>query len=71
MKEELLAEGKPEAILGKILPGKIERFIKDNTSFDKEQALLSQDFVKDSSVTIEKLCADKGATVTAFKLLLI
>jgi len=71
MKEELLAEGKPEAILGKILPGKIERFIKDNTSFDKEQALLSQDFVKDTSVTIEKLCAEKNAKVTAFKLLLI
>ncbi len=71
MREELLAEGKPEAILDKILPGKIERFIKDNTSFDKEHALLSQNFVKDPSITIEKLCADKGATVTAFKLLLI
>ncbi|HIQ56435.1 TPA: translation elongation factor Ts [Candidatus Gracilibacteria bacterium] len=71
MKKELIAEGKPEAILDKILPGKIERFIKDNTSFDKEQALLSQDFVKDPSITIEKLLASKGATITGFKLLLI
>ena len=63
---ELVAEGKPEKIIPNILPGKIERFISDNTSFDKEQALLSQDFVKDTSKTIEKLVAEAGATVVAF-----
>lgn len=66
MKEELIAEGKPEAILDKILPGKIKRFISDNTSFDKEQALLSQDFVKDTSITIEELVNKAGAEVVAF-----
>jgi elongation factor Ts len=63
---ELLAEGKPEKIIPNILPGKIKRFIADNTSFDKEQALLSQDFVKDTSKTIEDVVSDAGASVVAF-----
>lgn len=64
---ELIAEGKPEKIIPNILPGKIQRFISDNTSFDKEQALLSQDFVKDTSKTIEALVQEAGATVVAFQ----
>ncbi len=66
MKAELIAEGKPEAILDKILPGKIKRFISDNTSFDKEQALLSQDFVKDTSVTVEEYVNKAGAEIVSF-----
>ena len=36
IKEELKAEGKPEKIWDKIVPGKIERFIADNTLLDQE-----------------------------------
>ena len=45
-KAELKAEGKPEQIWGKILPGKMERFISDNTTLDQEQCLLDQVFIK-------------------------
>ena len=33
---QLIAEGKPEAILEKILPGKIKRFLQDNTLVDQK-----------------------------------
>ena len=36
-KAELKAEGKPEQIWDKIIPGKIQRFISDNTSLDQEK----------------------------------
>lgn len=48
-KAELRAEGKPEQIWDRILPGKIQRFISDNTSLDQERALLDQNFIKDES----------------------
>ena len=48
-KAELKAEGKPEQIWDKIVPGKIQRFISDNTSLDQERALLDQNFIKDDS----------------------
>lgn len=63
IKEELKAEGKPEAILDKILPGKLERFIKDNTSFDRENALLSQDFVKDQDKSVQDLLNETIAKI--------
>jgi len=66
IKEELAAEGKPEKIWDKILPGKIQRFIADNTSYDREQALLSQDFLKDTSKTVEKIVSEAGAEVISF-----
>ncbi|GAA3508937.1 translation elongation factor Ts [Aquimarina addita] len=47
LKAELKAEGKPEQIWDKILPGKLERFISDNTTLDQEKALLDQNFIKD------------------------
>ncbi|MEA1916466.1 MAG: translation elongation factor Ts [Campylobacterota bacterium] len=52
IKEELKSEGKPEKIWDKIVPGKLERFIADNTTLDKEQALLDQMFVMDDSKTV-------------------
>lgn len=67
IKEELAAEGKPEKIWDKILPGKIQRFIADNTAFDREQALLSQDFLKDTSKTVEAIVKEAGAEVLTFK----
>ena len=54
IKAELLAEGKPEKILDKIIPGKIARFILDNTLLDQEQALLDQQYVLDDKLTVAK-----------------
>ena len=50
-KAELKAEGKPEQIWDKILPGKVQRFISDNTSLDQEKALLDQNYIKDMKVS--------------------
>lgn len=67
-KEQLKAEGKPEQIWDKILPGKMERFIADNTSLDKEQCLLDQDFIKDEKSTVAKYVSSYGdVKVTGFK----
>ncbi len=52
IKAELQAEGKPEKIWDKIVPGKIERFIADNTTLDKELALLDQNYVLDDSMSV-------------------
>lgn len=54
MKEELIAEGKPEKIIDNILKGKIARWIEDNTQLDKTHALLSQTYVMDDSKTVEE-----------------
>jgi elongation factor Ts len=66
---ELAAEGKPEKIWDRIVPGKVERFISDNTLLDQELALLDQKYVMDDSVTvgqhIEKVSGGK-ATITDF-----
>lgn len=51
-KAELKAEGKPEQIWDKILPGKIQRFISDNTSLDQEKALLDQNYIKDGDMKV-------------------
>ena len=66
-KAELKAEGKPEQIWDKIIPGKIERFISDNTTLDQEQCLLDQRFIKDDKQTVEAYVASNGIEVTAFK----
>jgi elongation factor Ts len=60
IKEELKAEGKPEKIWDKILPGKLERFIADNTTLDTEQCLLDQNFVMDDSKTVAAYFTDKA-----------
>ena len=51
-KAELKAEGKPEKIWDRILPGKLERFISDNTTLDKELCLLDQEFIKDAKKSV-------------------
>jgi elongation factor Ts len=51
-KAELKAEGKPEQIWDRILPGKMERFISDNTTLDQEQCLLDQNFIKDEKKSV-------------------
>ena len=60
LKEELKAEGKPEKIWDRILPGKIARFISDNTTLDQEQCLLDQNFVMDDSKTVAQYVEDKA-----------
>ena len=61
-KEQARQEGKPENIIEKIAMGKLQKFYKENT-------LLSQAFVKDSSQSISQYLdgVNKGMTVEAFK----
>jgi len=66
-KVELKAEGKPEQIWDRILPGKMERFISDNTTLDQEQCLLDQKFIKDEKQTVADYVASNNVEVTAFK----
>jgi len=67
-KAELKAEGKPEQIWDRILPGKIQRFVSDNTTLDQEQCLLNQNFIKDEKKTVEAYVASYGdVEITDFK----
>ena len=61
-KEQLRAEGKPEAMLDNIAKGKIQRFYKDNT-------LVNQDYIKDGSMNVASYVKSVNAdlTVTGFK----
>lgn len=61
-KEQAMQEGKPENIIEKIAMGKLNKFYKENT-------LLSQAFVKDSSQNISQYLdsVSKGLTVSEFK----
>ncbi len=60
-KEQLRAEGKPEAMLDNIAKGKIKRFFKDNT-------LVNQDFIKDNKQSVAQYVKSIGdVTVTDFK----
>ena len=53
IKDQLKSEGKPEKIWDKIVPGKIERFVADNTLLDQERCLLAQFYALDDSKTVE------------------
>ncbi|WP_150306769.1 translation elongation factor Ts [Planctomonas psychrotolerans] len=52
-------EGKPEAALPKIIEGRL-------TAFFKQVALLEQDYAKDNKLTVAKVVADAGLTVSGF-----
>jgi elongation factor Ts len=68
LQEELKAEGKPEAIWDRILPGKLERFISDNTTLDTEKCLLDQVFIKDEKLTVAEYVKTIGeVSVVDFK----
>jgi len=55
-------------IVNKILPGKIERFISDNTTLDQEQCLLDQNFIKDEKKSVADYVKTYGdVEVTGFK----
>lgn len=67
-KAELKAEGKPEQIWDRILPGKMERFISDNTTLDQEKCLLDQKFIKDDKKTVAEYVTTYGnVAITGFK----
>lgn len=52
-------EGKPEAALPKIVEGRLGAFFK-------QVALAEQDYARDNKVTIAKVAADAGITITGF-----
>jgi len=61
-KAQILAEGKPENMVEKIAQGKLQKFFKENT-------LLAQPFVKDSSKSVAQYLdgVSKGLTVAEFR----
>jgi len=61
-KDQLLQEGKPEAMLDNIAKGKLKRFFKDNT-------LVNQAYIKDAKQSVSDYVksVDAGLTVTGFK----
>lgn len=62
-KELLMAQardsGKPEDIIEKMVEGRLKKFLGEIT-------LLGQPFVKDPDMTVEKLVAERGATIEAY-----
>ena len=66
LENELKEQGKPEQIWDKIIPGQLEKFIKDNTEVDQTYALLSQSYIIDDSKTVEKYLESISATIVDF-----
>lgn len=58
-REQARAEGKAEAMLDQIAQGKLNRYFKDNV-------LVEQPFVKDSSMTVQKMLDAAGVQLTRF-----
>ena len=61
-KDQLRAEGKPEAMLDNIAKGKLKRFFKDNT-------LLNQAFIKDTKISVSNYLSsfDENLTVISYE----
>ena len=60
-KDQLRAEGKPEAMLDNIAKGKLKRFFKDNT-------LVNQSFIKDSKLSVADYVKSYGdVVITSFE----
>ena len=66
IKAELAAEGKPEKIWDKIIPGKMDRFLLDNTKVDQAYTLLAQVYIMDDSKTVEAYLESVNASVVEF-----
>ena len=58
-RQAAIEEGKPEQIVDRIATGKLERYFKDNV-------LLEQPFVKDSSMTVGDMLKGAGTDVKTF-----
>jgi elongation factor Ts len=52
--------GKPENIIEKMVSGRMNKFLAENT-------LLGQAFVKDTDITVEKLLKSRDASVAQFQ----
>lgn len=59
-REQLKAEGKPEAMWEKIIPGKLNKFYQ-------EVCLLNQAFIKDDKLTVEAWLQSQSPTITVGK----
>lgn len=57
--EQASGSGKPEAIIGKIVEGRVRKFVAENT-------LYGQAFVKDQDVSVGKLLQSRNASVKRF-----
>ncbi len=64
LKQEALNEGKEESIVEKMIIGRLNKFLKSI-------CLTNQPFVKDSDITVEKYCAQKGMKVVSFTKLIV
>lgn len=60
LRATLKAEGKPEAIWDKIIPGQLDRFILDNTILDQRLTLLAQIYALDDKKTITQVLNEKS-----------
>lgn len=67
IKATLKEQGKPEQIWDKIVPGQLARYIQDNTTLDKELALLDQNYVLDDKMNVAEavMAAAKAVGGTA------
>jgi elongation factor Ts len=59
LKQEALNEGKPEAIVEKMVIGRLNKYLKDI-------CLLNQPFVKDGDISVEKFVKNNGMEVVSF-----
>lgn len=60
LRDDLKAQGKPEQIWDKILPGQMERFVADSTLLDQRMTLLGQFYVMDDKRTIAQVLEAKS-----------
>ena len=67
IKAELKAQKKPEQIWDKIIPGKLNSFIAENSQLDSRLTLLGQFFVMDDKKTIEQVIAEKRKEIGDFE----
>ena len=58
-REAAILDGKPEQIVDRIAKGKLERYYKDNV-------LLEQPFVKDSSQTVKEVLVAGNVDIQSF-----
>lgn len=63
LREDLKAQGKPEKIWDRIIPGQMERFIADNTLIDQRLTLMGQFFVMDDKKTIAQVLEEKSKEI--------
>ncbi|MDR1521347.1 MAG: translation elongation factor Ts [Streptococcaceae bacterium] len=66
LESDLAKQGKLEKIWNRIIPGQMDKFVKENTEIDQQYTLLSQSYVLDDSKTVAKFLKSKGALIKSF-----